>query len=154
MRRPNAERIALLSYAYWSHCYAANPNALNTLIRLDERPYRIVGVMPQALVFPFTAISPGEPPALCVPLSFSPDEQSDWASSFDTAIIARRRTGTHFLKPRTMSNESQHSFRRNTLTSTPEIPSSTPQPNPGFRTSTPAFLDSYECSPSQSLWCS
>ncbi len=86
-------RFAVLSYAYWQRHYAADPHVAGTVIRLNEQPYEIIGVMPAWFTFPSTPASPGEPPALWTPLSFSPDELQDWASSFDTAVIARLRDG-------------------------------------------------------------
>ena len=49
---PDAERVVLLSYAYWTRQNASDPHALSRTIRLDEQPYRIVGVMPPGFVFP------------------------------------------------------------------------------------------------------
>lgn len=47
--------------------------------------------MPKGFTFPSTAATPGEPPALWVPLLFTADQLNDWASSFDTSIVARLR---------------------------------------------------------------
>jgi putative ABC transport system permease protein len=93
-------RFAVLSYAYWQRHYAADPHVAGTVIRLNEQPYEIIGVMPAWFTFPSTPASPGEPPALWTPLSFSPDELQDWASSFDTAVIARLRDGVSSTQAR------------------------------------------------------
>src|SRR5207237_8891030 len=77
----------------WTRHYAENPHVLGTVIRLNEQPYEIIGVMPRGFTFPSTAATPGEPPALWTPLSFTADQLVDWASSFDTSIVARLRDG-------------------------------------------------------------
>lgn len=89
----NAERVVLISYSYWARHYGADPAVLNKIIHLDELPYRIIGVMPRGFVFPSSDISPGAPPALWLPLSFSEKDLKAWASSFDTSVIARLRPG-------------------------------------------------------------
>lgn len=89
----DADHVALISYAYWVRNYGSNPGVLNKIINLDELPYRIVGVLPRGFVFPSGELSPGAPPALWLPLRFSPDDLNDWASSFDTRVIARLRPG-------------------------------------------------------------
>ncbi len=91
--RSHSTGVVVLSYAYWQRHYAADPHVAGTVIRLNEQPYEIIGVMPARFTFPSTPASPGEPPALWMPLSFSPDQLQDWASSFDTAVIGRLRDG-------------------------------------------------------------
>ncbi|HLJ13868.1 MAG TPA: ABC transporter permease [Bryobacteraceae bacterium] len=90
---PGAGRVAVLSYQFWRRRYAQDAHVIGKIIRLNEQPYRIVGVMPRGFIFPSTAASPGEPPAFWVPLSFAGKQLNDWASSFDTSIIARLRDG-------------------------------------------------------------
>lgn len=90
---PGAEKVVVLSYQFWRSHYAEDAHVLGKIIRLNEQPYQIVGVMPKGFTFPSTAASPGEPPALWAPLSFTSHQLNDWASSFDTNIIARLKDG-------------------------------------------------------------
>ncbi|HEX4228423.1 MAG TPA: ABC transporter permease [Bryobacteraceae bacterium] len=88
-----AEKVVVLSYQFWRRHYAEDAHVIGKIIRLNEQPYQIVGVMPKGFIFPSTAASPGEPPALWVPLRFTGDQLNDWASSFDTNIIGRLKDG-------------------------------------------------------------
>ena len=90
---PGAPKVVVLSYQYWTRHYAENPHVLGTVIRLNEQPHEIVGVMPRGFTFPSTAATPGDPPSLWTPLSLTADQLLDWASSFDTAIVGRLRSG-------------------------------------------------------------
>ena len=90
---PGAGRVVVLSYQFWRRRYAEDAHVIGKIIRLNEQPYQIVGVMPRGFIFPSTEASPGEPPAFWVPLSFASKQLNDWASSFDTSIIARLRDG-------------------------------------------------------------
>src|SRR5579883_396344 len=88
-----AAKVVILSYQFWRRRYAEDPHVIGKIIRLNEQSYQILGVMPRGFIFPLTAASPGEPPALWAPLSFTSNQLNDWASSFDTSMIARLRDG-------------------------------------------------------------
>ena len=88
-----APKVVVLSYQYWKRRYAEDRRIIGITIRLNERAYQVVGIMPPGFTFPSTAATPGEPPALWLPLSFTGHQLADWASSFDTNIVARLRDG-------------------------------------------------------------
>jgi predicted permease len=90
---PGAPNVVVLSYPFWKRRYAEDRSILGTTIRLNERGYQVIGIMPPGFIFPSTAATPGEPPALWTPLSFTAHQLADWASSFDTGIVARLRDG-------------------------------------------------------------
>ena len=68
--------------------------------------------MPRRFTFPSSDASPGDPPALWTPLSFSRDELLDWASSFDTSIVARLRDGASVLQAREDVRRVANEFQR------------------------------------------
>ena len=104
--------VVVLSYAYWQSRFAADPRVVGTLLRLNERPYEIVGVMPASFTFPATPATPGEPPALWLPLRFTSDQLRDWASSFDTAMVARLRDGVSLGQARADVRRVSQEFQR------------------------------------------
>lgn len=55
--RPEAEATAILSHSIWKRRYGGDPNVVGRTIWLDARPYTIIGVMPESLVFlgPFSS---------------------------------------------------------------------------------------------------
>ena len=52
---PGADRVAVLSQAFWERHYGGSPGALGQTIQLDAQPYTVVGVMPAAFDFPPSA---------------------------------------------------------------------------------------------------
>lgn len=46
-----AERKIVLSYELWQQILGGDPAALGGVVRLDGRPFTVVGVMPQNIVF-------------------------------------------------------------------------------------------------------
>ena len=50
--RPNAPRVALISWQLWKTRFGGNPAVLNQLISLDDQMSRIVGVLPKSFEMP------------------------------------------------------------------------------------------------------
>jgi predicted permease len=44
---PGASEVAVLSWPAWKNDFAADPNVVGTVVRIDKRPYTIVGVTPE-----------------------------------------------------------------------------------------------------------
>jgi predicted permease len=55
--RPEAAATAILSHSFWERRYGGDHNVLGRKIWLDSRPYTIIGVMPESMVFfgPFSS---------------------------------------------------------------------------------------------------
>ncbi len=89
--RPGAPRVAVLSYDFWQQRFGGRSEVIGTVVRLDERPHTIIGVMPSGFEFPITAASAGEPPVLWVPMAFTASAIRDRAAEFPVHIVARLR---------------------------------------------------------------
>ncbi|HLE83820.1 MAG TPA: ABC transporter permease, partial [Thermoanaerobaculia bacterium] len=50
--RPGAAGAAVLGHELWRRRFGADPAVLGTTVALDERPYTVVGVMPEGFDFP------------------------------------------------------------------------------------------------------
>jgi putative ABC transport system permease protein len=50
--RPNGPDVALISYGLWLNHYSRSPNILNTLIEIDGRQERVIGVLPKGFEMP------------------------------------------------------------------------------------------------------
>jgi predicted permease len=53
--RPNANRVAVLSFAAWKRLYGQEPGILGRTLELNQTPYRIIGVMGPEFRWPATA---------------------------------------------------------------------------------------------------
>jgi putative ABC transport system permease protein len=66
---PGADKVAVLSRAFWQRHFGGSPGAIGQTIQLDAQPYTIVGVMPAAFDFP-----PSANVDVWTPLSFDPND--------------------------------------------------------------------------------
>ena len=87
--QPGAAGVVLLSYEFWQRRFGGSADTVGTLLRIDERPHQVIGIMPPGFEFPFTAASVGEPPVLWVPIAFTAARIRDRAAEFPVHIVAR-----------------------------------------------------------------
>ncbi|MGH9160140.1 MAG: ABC transporter permease, partial [Vicinamibacteraceae bacterium] len=90
---PERSNVAVLSRVYWRDRYAGNPNIVGTTLRLNERPFTIIGVMPAGFTFPVTPMSVEDPPALWVPLAHTAEELGHRVKEYPTKVVARLASG-------------------------------------------------------------
>jgi predicted permease len=50
--RPSANATAVLSWGLWKRRFGGDPSILNRTIRIDARPYTVIGVMPAWFAYP------------------------------------------------------------------------------------------------------
>ncbi len=110
---PAAAGVALISDSLWRRRYQAELSAIGRVIRLDDVPYTIVGVMPPEFRFPSTSelwipITPALGPAAGV------EERVDRraAGAGRHARSRQRRTRRRRVLPRAASRTARASFAR------------------------------------------
>ncbi|MGJ5820248.1 ADOP family duplicated permease [Paludibaculum fermentans] len=81
-RTAAANRVAVLSHAFWSVQFGQDPSALGAAVRLSGERYTIIGIMPPE----FFGVDRAAVPDLWVPLSVNPDPGEVW-------ILGRLRPG-------------------------------------------------------------
>src|SRR6266540_114365 len=52
--RPNAPRVAVLSHQLWEQRFGSDPTVIGRVIRLNDQPTEIIGVMPASFRFIYT----------------------------------------------------------------------------------------------------
>jgi putative ABC transport system permease protein len=87
--------VVVLSHALWEHQYSRDPNILGQTVKLDEKPYTVIGVMPASFRFPFDGAPLSEMADLWVPLAFEPDLLSpeNRTREFGVGLIGRLMPG-------------------------------------------------------------
>src|SRR6185369_11666789 len=86
---PGADRVAVLSRAFWERHFGGSPGVIGRTIQLDAQPYTVIGVMPAEFDFP-----PSANVDVWTPLSFDPNDahgRSRKARSLN--VIARLADG-------------------------------------------------------------
>jgi putative ABC transport system permease protein len=85
--------VAVLSFTLWQDHYGADPGILGKTIKLDEKPYLVVGVMPPSFKFPSDGAPLSERVDLWVPEVFTPDRVQDRLREFGVGFIGRLKPG-------------------------------------------------------------
>jgi len=110
--RAGAARVALVSYELWQRRFGASAQAIGRVIRLDEQPYTVVGIMPRGFDFPFQVARGGEPPAVWVPMAFTAKELEDRAAEFPVHVVARLRPGVSLAQAESEVDRVAAAFQR------------------------------------------
>jgi predicted permease len=89
--------VTVLSYRLWQRMFDGRPDAIGTAIRLDRRPFTIVGVMPASFEFPrrgpqFNS-TPGD---LWIPMAWTNEQKRARGSMFNNSVLARLKPGVSF----------------------------------------------------------
>jgi predicted permease len=84
-----AARSVVLSWDEWHQRFGGATDAVGRTLRLDDKDFRVIGVMPRRFIFP------GSSTRLWLPLSFTAEQRARTsAGSFDdTLALARMRNG-------------------------------------------------------------
>lgn len=91
--RQGATPVTVLSYSFWQKNFGGDAHILGKTLKLDEKPYIVVGVMPPSFQFPFDGAPLSERADLWVPAIFPPDLIQDRLREFGVHCIARLRPG-------------------------------------------------------------
>jgi predicted permease len=90
--KPNANQAVVLSYAAWKRLFGQDARVLNRTIELNQKPYRVVGVMGPEFRWPANV-------DLWVPLGVPPQRYTE-GNRFNEAFnaVARLKPGVEFSK--------------------------------------------------------
>ncbi len=94
--------VVVLSYGLWQRLFAGRPDAIGSKVRLDRRPFQVIGVMPASFEFPMRGpIFNGTPAEAWIPRAFSDAERTTRGVSFNNSIVARLAPGVTIDDART-----------------------------------------------------
>jgi putative ABC transport system permease protein len=87
--------VVVLSHALWERQYGRDPTILGHTVKLDEKPFTVIGVMPASFRFPFDGAPLSEMADLWVPIAFEPDLLSpeNRTREFGIGLIGRLKPG-------------------------------------------------------------
>jgi putative ABC transport system permease protein len=92
--RPDAARVALLSYSLWQRRFGGDPGVVGRALNLDEQSYTVIGVLPASFRF----IVPAD---IYAPLGLKADQMQRRGSHPGIYAIARLKDGVSLVQART-----------------------------------------------------
>jgi putative ABC transport system permease protein len=90
---PNAAGVTLVSWEQWQSRFGGDRNVLGRVVRFEETPYTIVGVLPRGLTVGRTSAREGERPAFWVPVGQVDTSNYNQRSNHSYTAIARLAPG-------------------------------------------------------------
>ncbi len=91
--RLGKNRVVALSEGLWRSHFGADPNIVGRVVKLDEAPYTVVGVMPVGLKFPPTGDAYAGSVDLWTPLALTDDEKQARRRDSNFNLIGRLKPG-------------------------------------------------------------
>jgi predicted permease len=101
---PGPSQVVVLSDPVWDKYFHRNPNALGKTIKLDGKPYTVIGVMPKTFSYPFSVGRGGvwaSEAEVWTPLPLTPDAITRSGPSGYYGIIARLKPGSSLVAAQT-----------------------------------------------------
>ncbi|MBO0723975.1 MAG: ABC transporter permease, partial [Blastocatellia bacterium] len=86
-------RVVTLSEGLWRKHFGADPNIIGRVVKLDEAPYTVVGVMPARLRFPQASEASANAVDLWTPLALTDDEKQARRRDSNFNLIGRLKPG-------------------------------------------------------------
>ncbi|HEY6464703.1 MAG TPA: ABC transporter permease [Candidatus Acidoferrales bacterium] len=86
--QPGAKPVVALSYELWHATWGADPAIIGRSVRLDNKDYEVVGVMPPDSIFPLNSFNRGGAKLLWFPLIVSAGDKP-----IDGMVVARLKPG-------------------------------------------------------------
>src|SRR5262245_32240234 len=97
---PGASNVILVSERLWRTRFGSDAEIAGRSIRLDEKSYTVIGVMPARFQFPATDSTFSDAVDLWVPLAMTDEEKKGRANSFDFGLIGRLKNGVSIEQAR------------------------------------------------------
>ncbi|MGH9937775.1 MAG: ABC transporter permease [Blastocatellia bacterium] len=94
-------RVVALSEGLWRNHFGADPKIIGRVVRLDEAPYTVVGVMPARLRFPPTRGSFANAVELWTPLALTDDEKRARRRDSNFNLMGRLKPGLEIEQAQT-----------------------------------------------------
>jgi predicted permease len=89
------DNVVVLSHSLWQQEYSGDPGVVGKVIKLDEKSYTVIGVMPPSFRFPFDGAPLSEMADLWVPDAFEPDRlaEENRTRDFGVGMVGRLKPG-------------------------------------------------------------
>jgi predicted permease len=87
------DRVVILSHGLWQRHFGSDENVIGKMVRLDDKPFTVVGVMPPSFQFPYAWTTFSKPAELWIPLALTDQEKKIRGSDFQYGVIGRLKPG-------------------------------------------------------------
>jgi putative ABC transport system permease protein len=96
--RVGGNGVAIIGYGLWQSYFGADHEIIGKVVKLDDRPFEVVGVMPPRFEFPYNGGTFARAPELWVPLALTDQEKKVRASDLQYGVIGRLKPGISLVE--------------------------------------------------------
>ena len=112
--QPGRDEVVVLSHGFWQRRLGGGGNAIGQTLKLNDRNYTVIGVMPANFQFPHASFPFAEPAELWVPLVYPTEQVAQRQGPYYLNVISRLKPDVTLSQARAEMNalgqrfESQH----------------------------------------------
>ena len=112
--QPGRDEVVVLSHGFWQCRLGGRPGAIGQTLKLNDRDYTVIGVMPANFQFPHASFPFAEPADLWVPLVYPAEQVAQRQGPYYLNVISRLKPDVTLSQARAEMNalgqqfESQH----------------------------------------------
>ena len=98
------DAVVVLSHGFWQGRLGGRPDVIGQTLKLNDRDYSVIGVMPANFQFPHVSFPFSEPAELWLPLVYSPEQVTQRLGPYRLNVIARLKSGVTLAQARAEMN--------------------------------------------------
>ncbi len=88
-----SKQVVVLASGFAGSLFGSAETAVGKTVRIDRRPYTVIGVMPPEFSFPYKTRFENEAASFYVPISWNKKDREEALSNYNYSTIARLRAG-------------------------------------------------------------
>ena len=81
--------MVVLSHGFWQRRFAGDRDVINRTLSLDDKTYKIIGVMPPGFQFPHPSLPRSETAEVWIPLTYTSEQVVSRRGPYYLNVLAR-----------------------------------------------------------------
>ncbi|MGE0128685.1 MAG: ADOP family duplicated permease [Blastocatellales bacterium] len=92
--------VAIVSHHFWQQRHGGAADFVGKTLRLNGRPYIVIGILPEGFQYPHPSLPYGAPAEVFTPLVFTPEQITQRGGGYYLNVIAQLKSGVTLAEAR------------------------------------------------------